>query len=170
MFEIRREKEEEEEGWDDREECFLVYFVYDNSWDEEFKIDFSHHYSSTCGCGQFQENGYPCVHTLFVLHQKNMLDDVLKSSIDEGYLRKKVAKTCLSLSVGWMNKLQGVEGVDKSELVEESQKEEYTLCVYMICGRRHPLYLIVFTLVENRIQTSFLEERSERRQIMLNLN
>ena len=26
--------------------------------------------------------------------------------------------------------LQGVEGVDKSELVEESQKEEYTLCVY----------------------------------------
>ena len=33
------------------------------------------------------------------------------------------------LSVGWMNKLQGVEGVVKSELVEESQKEEYTLYV-----------------------------------------
>ena len=33
------------------------------------------------------------------------------------------------LSVGWMNKLQGVEGVDKRELIEESQKEEYTLYV-----------------------------------------
>ena len=102
----------------------------DNSWDGEFKIELSHHCSSTCGCGQFQENDYPCVHSLFVLHQKNMLDDGLKSSIDEGYLRKNVAKTCLFLSVGWMNKLQGVEGVDKCELVEESQKEEYILYVY----------------------------------------
>ena len=59
-----------------------------------------------------------------------MFDDILKSSMDEGYLRKNVAKTCLSLYVGWMNKLQGVEGVDKSELVEENQKEEYTLYVY----------------------------------------
>ena len=59
-----------------------------------------------------------------------MLDDGLKSSIDEGYLRKNVVKTCLSLYVGWMNKLQGVEGVDKCELVEESQKEEYALYVY----------------------------------------
>ena len=29
-----------------------------------------------------------------------------------------------------MDKLQGLEGVDKSELVEESQKEEYALNVY----------------------------------------
>ena len=50
--------------------------------------------------------------------------------IDEGYLRKNVAKTCLALPVGWMDKLQGLEGVDKSELVEESQKEEYALYVY----------------------------------------
>ena len=65
MFEIRREKEEEEEGWDDREEeRSLVYFVYDNSWDEEFKVDFSHR---RCGCGQFQENDYPCIHLLFVI-------------------------------------------------------------------------------------------------------
>ena len=59
-----------------------------------------------------------------------MFDDGLKSSMDEGYLRKNVAKTCLSLYVGWMNKLEGVEGVDKCELVEESQKEEYILYVY----------------------------------------
>ena len=50
--------------------------------------------------------------------------------IDEGYLRKNVAKTCLTLPVGWMDKLQGLEGVEKSELVEESQKEEYALYVY----------------------------------------
>ena len=37
--------------------------------------------------------------SLFVLHQKNMSDDGLKSSIDEGYLFKNVANTCLSLSV-----------------------------------------------------------------------
>ena len=42
--------------------------------------------------------------SLFVLHQKNMFDDGLKSSMDEGYLRKNIAKTCLSLSVGWMNR------------------------------------------------------------------
>ena len=39
----------------------------DNSWDEEFKIDFSHHYSSTCGCAQFQKNDYSCIHTLFII-------------------------------------------------------------------------------------------------------
>ena len=50
--------------------------------------------------------------------------------IDEGCLRKNVAKTCLTLPVGWMEKLQGLEGVEKSELVEESQKEEYALFVY----------------------------------------
>ena len=44
MFEIRREKEEEEEGWDDREERSLVYFVHDNSWNEEFKVDLFHHH------------------------------------------------------------------------------------------------------------------------------
>ena len=82
-----------------------------------------------CGCGQFQENGYPCVHALFVLHQKNMLDDV-ESYIDEGYYRKSVAKTCLTLPVGWMDKLQGLKGIKKSELVEESQSEEYTSYVY----------------------------------------
>ena len=72
----------------------------DNSWDGEFKIDFSHHCSSTCGCGQFQENCYPCIHPLYVLYQQNMFDDDLKSPMDEGYLFKNVVKTCLSLSVG----------------------------------------------------------------------
>ena len=50
--------------------------------------------------------------------------------IDEGYIRSNVVKTCLTLPVGWMDKLQGLEGIDKSELVEESQKEEYALYVY----------------------------------------
>ena len=68
----------------------------DNSWDGEFKINFSHHCSSTCGCGQFKENDYPFVYILFVLHQKNMFDDGLKSSIDEKYLFRNVVKTCLT--------------------------------------------------------------------------
>ena len=104
MYEICRE--EEGEGCDNGEKRSPVYVVYDNSWEEEFKVDFFHR---CCGCGQFQENGYPCVHALFVLHQKNMLDDV-ESYIDEGYYRKSVAETCLTLPVGWMNKLQGLKG------------------------------------------------------------
>ena len=79
--------------------------MYDKSWEEEFEVDFFHR---RCGCGQFQENGYPCVHALFVLHQKNMLDDV-ESYIDKGYYRKNVAETCLTLPVGWMDKLQGLK-------------------------------------------------------------
>ena len=58
-----------------------------------------------------------------------MLDKV-DLYIDEGYLRKNVAKTCLTLPVGWMEKLQGLNGKKKSELVEESQNEEYALYVY----------------------------------------
>ena len=141
----------------------------DNSWDEEFKIDFPHHCSSTCDCEQFQENYYPCIHPLFVFHQKNMLDDVLISSIDEGYLRKNVAKTCLSLSVGWMNKLQGVEGVVKSELVEESQKEEYILYVYDLWRKAstlsHRLYsrgeqdTIIFLERKESKKTNHVESR-----------
>ena len=67
------EEEEEEEGCGGGEECSRVYVVHDNSWNEEFKVEFSRR-RCRCGCGQFQENGYPRVHLLFVLHQKNMLD------------------------------------------------------------------------------------------------
>ena len=45
-----REEEEEEEGCGGGEECSLVYVVHDNSWNEEFKVEFSRH---RCGCGQF---------------------------------------------------------------------------------------------------------------------
>ena len=68
-------EEEEEEGCGGGEGCSRVYVVHDNSWNEEFKVEFSRRrFGCRCGCGQFQENGYPCVHALFVLHQKNMLD------------------------------------------------------------------------------------------------
>ena len=59
-----------------------------------------------------------------------MLDEDLKCFIDKGYYRKSVSKTCLTLPVGWMDNLQGVEGMDNSELIEESQSEEYTSYVY----------------------------------------
>ena len=76
VFEICRE-EEAEEGCGGGEECSLVNIVHDNSWNEEFKVEFTRRRCG-CGCGQFQENGYPCVHALFVLHQKNMLDKDLQ--------------------------------------------------------------------------------------------
>ena len=75
----REEEEEEEEGCGGGEELPRVYVVHDNSWNEEFKVEFSRRrFGCRCGCGQFQENGYPCVHALFVLHQKNMLDKDLQ--------------------------------------------------------------------------------------------
>ena len=70
-------EEEEEERCGGGEELPLVYVVHDNSWNEEFKVEFSR-CRCGCGCGQFQENGYPCVHALFVFHQKNMLDKDLQ--------------------------------------------------------------------------------------------
>ena len=64
------------ESWNtamkEEEECSLVYFVHDNSWDEEFKVDlFHHHCRSVCGCEQFQENDYSCIHTLFVIRSSS---------------------------------------------------------------------------------------------------
>ena len=100
-------REEEGEVCDNGEECSPVYVVFVKSWEEEFEVDFFHR---RCGCGQFQENGYPFVHALFVLHQKNMHNEDQKCFIDKGYYRKSVSETCLTLSVGWMNKLQGLKG------------------------------------------------------------
>ena len=36
----------------------------------------------------------------------------------------------MALPVGWIDKLQGIEGVDKSKLIEESREENYTSYVY----------------------------------------
>ena len=41
-------EEEEEEGCGGGEECSRVYFVHDNSWNEEFKVEFSRRRR---GCG-----------------------------------------------------------------------------------------------------------------------
>ena len=76
-----------------------IYLVSDSSWDEEFEVDLVRH---RCSCGQFEENGHPCVHALFVLHEKSLLDDV-ESFIMDGYRRTNVAKTCLVLPDGWMD-------------------------------------------------------------------
>ena len=49
VFEICRE-EEAEEGCGGGEECSRVYFVHDNSWNEEFKVEFSRRRFG-CRCG-----------------------------------------------------------------------------------------------------------------------
>ena len=91
-----------------------------------------------------------------------MLDKV-DLYIDEGYLRKNVAKTCLTLPVGWMDKLQGLGGVDKSELVEESQKEEYALNVYDLWKKATTLTHRLYSRGE-RIQTNSLERSKESKK------
>ena len=64
----------------------------------------------------------------------------------------------LEYRVGWMNKLQGVEGVDKSELVEESQKEEYILYVYDLWKKASPLSHRLYSRGEQDIN-NFLERK-----------
>ena len=98
----------------------------------------------------------------FILHQKNMFDDDLKSSINDGYLFKNVVKTCLTLPVGWMEKLQGLEGVDKSELVEESQKEEYALYVYDLWKKASTLTHRLYSRGEQDTN-KFLERKESKK-------
>ena len=44
-------EEEEEEGCGGGEELPLIYVVHDNSWNEEFKVEFSRRRRRRCGCG-----------------------------------------------------------------------------------------------------------------------
>ena len=44
-----------------------------------------------------------------------------------------------------MDKLQGLGGVDKSELVEESQKEEYALYVYDLWKKASTLTHLLYS-------------------------
>ena len=106
----------------------------DNSWDGEFKIDFSHHCSSTCGCAQFQENDYPFVHPLFVIRPSSKEHVWWWFEIFhwQGIFIQECRKD-LFISVSWMNvwmnELQGLNGKMKGELIEESKEDEYTLYV-----------------------------------------
>ena len=69
-----------------------------------------------------------------------------------------------------MDKLQGLEGVEKSELVEESQKEEYALYVYDLWKKASTLTHRLYSRGEQDTN-KFLEkeERNQRRPHMLNL-
>ena len=90
--------------------------------------------------------------------KRTCLKRICNIYIDKGYLRKSVAKTCLTLPVGWMDKLQGLEGVDKSELVEESQKEEYALYVYDLWKKATTLTHRLYSR-EEQDTNKFLEKK-----------
>ena len=100
MYKLCGEKRGEggDEGNSHSFEPIYVYVVVSDSlWDEEFEVDLVRH---RCSCGQFEENGHPCVHALFVLHEKNLLDHVESFIIMDGYRRTNVVKTCLVLPDG----------------------------------------------------------------------
>ena len=69
-----------------------------------------------------------------------------------------------------MDKLQGVEGMTKSELIEESQSEEYTSYVYDLWKKATCLAHRLNSRGEKDSLIFFLEERNQRRQSMLNLD
>ena len=105
-----------------------IYVVEDQSWDKEhFHVDFCRH---RCSCGQFQENGYPCVHALYILYKcKN--DGQAESYIERGYLRKEIAKTCYVPPDGWNEMLKGYGKKKKVELLDESFQPEYANIDYV---------------------------------------
>ena len=90
-----------------------IYVVEDQSWDNEhFHVDFCRH---RCSCGQFQENGYPCVHALYILYKcKN--DGQAEPYIERGYLRKEIAKTCYVPPDGWNEMVDGYEEGEEAML------------------------------------------------------
>ena len=95
--------------------------------------------------------------------KRTCLIRICNLSIAEGYLRKNVAKTCLTLPVGWMDKLQGLNGKKKSELVGESQKEEYALNVYDLWKNASTLTHRLYSRGEQDTN-KFLERRKESKK------
>ena len=79
----------------------------------------------------FQENGYPCVHALYILHKyKN--DGQAESYIERCYLREEIAKTCYVPPDDWYEMLDGYREGEEAMLKTESYLPEYQSLVYIL--------------------------------------
>ena len=76
--------------------------VYDDGWDETFTVDLE---KRECTCLSFQQNKYPCIHVIAVLHKREQFSSVF-SYVDDCYKRRDVSQTCQRISEETWNALE----------------------------------------------------------------
>ena len=150
MYEYIPEKSKSIVGKDGREVCIQV--VRDRSWGKLFQVDLCHH---RCSCGQFQENGYPCVHALYILHREKKYDQVV-SYIDEGYRTERVAETCVNLPPNWKDRVHGFGMQQYHHLYEES------------CGKRSGIRFELWSSPEKKSYQPQYDDEMRNRYVRAN--
>lgn len=76
--------------------------VYDDGWNETFVVDLE---KRECTCLSFQQNKYPCIHAIAVLHTREQFSSVF-SYVDDCYKRRAVSQTCMSVPKETRNALE----------------------------------------------------------------
>lgn len=67
--------------------------VFDYSWYECFTVDLERR---ECTCLSFQQNKYPCIHAIAILHERRQFGSVF-SYVDDCYKRRSISKTCMKV-------------------------------------------------------------------------
>ena len=67
--------------------------VFDFSWNESFTVNLERR---ECTCLAFQQNKYPCIHAMAILHERKQFDSVF-SYVDDCYKRRSISQTCMEV-------------------------------------------------------------------------
>ena len=70
-----------------------MYVVKDHEWNCDFEVNFS---ERKCSCRMFQQNQYPCIHAIAVLHSRQEYYKVL-SYVGDGYLNYNIYSNIFDL-------------------------------------------------------------------------
>lgn len=67
--------------------------VLDFSWGEYFTVNLERR---ECTCLSFQQNKYPCIHAIAILHERKQFSSVF-SYVDDCYKRQSISQTCMKV-------------------------------------------------------------------------
>lgn len=67
--------------------------VLDYGWNELFTVDLERR---ECTCLSFQQNKYPCIHAIAILHERKQFSSVF-SYVDDCYKRQSISQTCIKV-------------------------------------------------------------------------
>lgn len=76
--------------------------VFDDGWNETFVVDLE---KRECTCLSFQQNKFPCIHAIAVLHTREQFGSVF-SYVDDCYKRRTVSQTCQKIPEETWNALE----------------------------------------------------------------
>ena len=76
--------------------------VFDDGWNETFVVDLE---KRECTCLSFQQNKFPCIHAIAVLHTREQFGSVF-SYVDDCYKRRTVSQTCRKIPEETWNALE----------------------------------------------------------------